>query len=186
VADFDPNVTYRPIPSLPVEFYRAGDDGSVWSCQKKGRGAGMVGEWRQLNPRQAGGQYHKGKGYLGVRLGVNGVRRDYYVHLLVLEAFCGPCPSGMQARHLDGNCLNNRVDNLAWGTPVENCEDKQRHGTQPQGNNHYLAKLQEEDIPMIRERVARGESITVMARALHVHPETIRDVCGRRTWKHIS
>ena len=51
------------------------------------------------------------------------------IHRLVLEAFVGPRPSGMECRHLDGNPANNRLDNLAWGTKFENDMDMFRHGT---------------------------------------------------------
>lgn len=41
------------------------------------------------------------------------------VHRLVLETFIGPCPDGQEARHLDGDATNNRLENLAW-TPQSN------------------------------------------------------------------
>jgi hypothetical protein len=46
----------------------------------------------------------------------------------------------MQCRHLDGNRSNNRLDNLAWGTPLENGADKARHGT-AKGERNGRAKL---------------------------------------------
>src|SRR5690348_3410561 len=51
------------------------------------------------------------------------------VHHLVLEAFTGYAPQGMETRHLDGNPQNNRLENLKWGTPSENGADRVRHGT---------------------------------------------------------
>ena len=42
------------------------------------------------------------------------------VHRLVCEAFHGPCPPGMEVLHLDENGLNNRPENLRWGTRKEN------------------------------------------------------------------
>lgn len=62
------------------------------------------------------------------------VRKTHTVHTLVLKAFVGPPPPGMEARHLDGNRLNNRLDNLAWGTKSENMADRLRHGTNPQAS----------------------------------------------------
>lgn len=50
-------------------------------------------------------------------------------HTLVLEAFVGPRPEGMMCRHLDGDPLNNRLENLRWGTREENAQDSIRHGT---------------------------------------------------------
>jgi hypothetical protein len=50
------------------------------------------------------------------------------VHVLVAAAFLGPRPEGTQVRHLDGDPLNNAVENLAYGTPGENIADQVRHG----------------------------------------------------------
>ena len=56
--------------------------------------------------------------------------RKYYrvvgIHQLVLQTFVGPCPAGCECRHLDGNPLNNRLSNLAWGTRAENAADASR------------------------------------------------------------
>lgn len=69
-------------------------------------------------------------GYLQTQLRRGNVRT---VHSLVLEAHVGPCPQGMESRHLDGNKLNCRLDNLCWGTPKQNGKDKIRHGTAHSG-----------------------------------------------------
>lgn len=58
-----------------------------------------------------------------------GDRRTFHVHRLVLLAFVGPMPTGMQTRHLNGNATDNRLDNLAYGTPTENGADRKLHGT---------------------------------------------------------
>ena len=66
------------------------------------------------------------------------------VHELVLETFDGARPSGVyedtarqypryHARHLNGNPLDNRIENLQWGTVKENADDARRHGTQAEG-----------------------------------------------------
>lgn len=64
-------------------------------------------------------------GYLTVR--VDGKTRR--VHRLVMLAFVGPRPPGLQIRHLDGNNQHNDLSNLKYGTPAENAADKIRHGT---------------------------------------------------------
>ena len=56
-------------------------------------------------------------------------RRTLRVHCVVLEAFVGPRPDGMVARHLDDNKDNNSLVNLAWGTNHENYMDQVRAGT---------------------------------------------------------
>lgn len=67
-------------------------------------------------------------GYAQVEL--KGARRGKVtVHSLVLLAFIGPRPDGMQVRHIDGDQSNNSLSNLAYGTVSENQYDQVRHGT---------------------------------------------------------
>lgn len=51
------------------------------------------------------------------------------MHRLVLSAFVGPAPEGMEALHRDGSRANNRIANLAWGTHAQNQRDQLAHGT---------------------------------------------------------
>jgi hypothetical protein len=59
-------------------------------------------------------------------------RWNVNIHVLVMAAFFPPRPPGMEARHLNGDPLDNRAANLAWGTHAENMQDKNRHG-----HHHY-------------------------------------------------
>lgn len=81
---------------------------------------------RMLKPRI---NHRLGTGYRQLTLKASPERRSCYVHALVLEAFVGPRPAGMHVRHLNGNSLDNRLENLRWGTPAENAQDRVRHGT---------------------------------------------------------
>lgn len=67
----------------------------------------------------------------------NGKRRQWRLHQLVAAAFLGEKPAGYETRHLDGNKLNNRITNLAYGTASENGLDRVRHGT------HHKARVTE-------------------------------------------
>ncbi len=57
-----------------------------------------------------------------------GQRKTHKVHLLVLEAFVGPRPLGLVARHLDDDPSNNSLENLEWGTYQDNTFDRVRNG----------------------------------------------------------
>ena len=61
---------------------------------------------------------HKGPAYFQVEI----ARQKYCVHRLVATAFLGPPPvhGPWQVNHIDGDCTNNRADNLRWVTPSEN------------------------------------------------------------------
>lgn len=69
------------------------------------------------------------KWQLQVGLQRDGRWRGLSIHRLVLEAFVGPCPPGMECCHNDGNYRNNRVENLRWDTHAANMADKRSHGT---------------------------------------------------------
>ena len=72
--------------------------------------------------------------YAYVSLSMNGVVKTALVHRLVLEAFVGPCPDGMQCRHFpDRDGHNNSLKNLSWGTPTENQADRFVHKTDDRG-----------------------------------------------------
>lgn len=51
------------------------------------------------------------------------------VHRLVLEAFVGPCPDGMEACHNNSISTDNRLENLRWDTPRSNQYDRRANGT---------------------------------------------------------
>lgn len=70
--------------------------------------------------------------YVHVTIRRNGRAEARLVHHLVLEAFVGPRPEGLQCRHLNGRHRDNRRENLRWGTPTENQLDRIEHGTMPQ------------------------------------------------------
>jgi len=68
-------------------------------------------------------------GYAQVCLFNHTKKKTVGVHVLVLTAFVGPCPAGMETLHEDGVRANNQLSNLRWGTRSENAKDKIRHGT---------------------------------------------------------
>lgn len=72
---------------------------------------------------------NSGKGYLMVGLSMNNKSLRVGVHRLVLWAFVGKQEKGMEARHLDKDCKNNRLSNLAYGTRSENIQDGVKHLT---------------------------------------------------------
>lgn len=94
---------------------------------------------------------HKGKeprelrgglveGYRRVTLSSDGDRKYLAVHRLVAAAFIGPCPEGMEVRHLDGDSLNNTLGNLAFGTHADNMQDRLAHGRNPMASKTHCKR----------------------------------------------
>lgn len=68
-------------------------------------------------------------GYRMMGLSRHGKRERFTtIHRLVAEAFLGPIPEGAHVLHWDDNRLNNRVENLRFGTDADNTVDKLRNG----------------------------------------------------------
>lgn len=63
-----------------------------------------------------------------VKLSSLGLARTRFVHHLVLEAFVGPCPEGLQCCHWDDDKSNNKLANLRWDTSSANAYDQVRNG----------------------------------------------------------
>jgi hypothetical protein len=90
--------------------------GSTTRYFKPGR---VLREKRKKNPLHA---------YAVVILSVNAKPDTRAVHRLVLEAFVGACPVGMEACHGPQGVFDNSLGNLRWGTYNENALDTVRDG----------------------------------------------------------
>lgn len=84
----------------------------------------------------------KGKNsrYYLVRLSSKGKQRNFSVHRLVAEAFILNPENKPQIDHIDGNTINNTVENLRWCTAKENCNNPLRLNKFLGANNHYFGK----------------------------------------------
>lgn len=104
------------------------------------------------------------------------------VHHLVLEAFIGPRPPGMEGAHRNGNKRDNRIENLYWATPKQNGEDNARLGVS-KGELHDMAKLTDDAVRYIR---ASGMRRDVLADMFKVSKTTIQRVLSGRGWTHVQ
>ena len=142
---------------------------------------------------------HKDKdGYLHVQLICNEKKkRKLRVHRLVLEAFVGFCPKGMECNHIDGNKSNNHLSNLEWVTPEENIRHGVSTGLFPKGENSCTAKLKDGDVRRIKKLLASesykqkpkprtGLTNLGIARMFNVDESTISNIKTGRTWSHIK
>ena len=109
---------------------------------------GKTSQWKhkqQFKNRILKGMIHPRR-YLRVRLYHNGQYVTKQIHRLVLQAFVGDCPNGMETRHLDGNPANNLLSNLKWDTKSENNKDRFRHGFTHKGDNNPSAKAKHNEL----------------------------------------
>jgi hypothetical protein len=113
---------------------------------------------------------------------VDGKPRKFLASRLVLLAFIGPCPDGMEACHNNGDCTDDRLDNLRWDTPVNNKADMVRHGTRLRGELINTAKLTVDNVLEIR-RV--GYPLRQHAEKFNVTEALVCAILKRKVWKHV-
>lgn len=125
---------WLPVPGYEG-FYDASDLGRIRSLDRMVRTNGGA---MRLSPGQvlAGGTYKDGHKH--VTLCREGKRRTFTIHGVIMLTFVGPRPEGLEIRHLNGIPDDNRVVNLAYGTALENAEDRDdRHGRNFQSNKTH-------------------------------------------------
>ena len=124
--------------------------------------------------------------YLRVTLYNDGIKKTFLVHRLVADTFI-PNPNNFpMVLHKDDNPLNNNVDNLMWGTPLDNMTDKTIKGRQTKGIDVHTNKLTEEQVLEIRSKfIPYKYTYKMLAKEYNVSIENINSIVNRKYWKHI-
>lgn len=160
--------------------YAISREGKVWSKSRFSfQTQKLKGQWLKSGNRN---------GYLGVVLRKRNKSYSRDVHRLVLETYVGPCPEGMESRHLDGNSQNNNLNNLCWGTHSENMRDTVQHGTHVdnRGEKCGNSKLTERDVRMIIYMYRTGLFLVgEIAKQYRVSKSCIAGIINRRNWRHL-
>lgn len=113
-----------------------------------------------------------------------GAGRTLGVHQAVALAFHGKKPLGCYACHKDGNPENNYKENIYWGTPKQNQQDRFSHGRGGCGEQHSQAKLTEDDVRDIRRRLAMGEKQKDIGAIYGITQSSVSFVKSNRNWGH--
>jgi hypothetical protein len=141
---------------------------------KKGQGARC---------REIKWQTNTSNGYPVVRFCINGKQFAKSVHQIVALTFLGEKPLDKEIRHIDGNKLNNHLDNLAYGTKKENAKDKKLHGTYLFGENIHNAKLKNNDVINMRKMREEGFLLKDISSKFGIAVSTAGRVCRGITWR---
>ena len=123
-------------------------------------------------------------GYIMVNLGENGRKS---VHQLVANAFINNPENKKYVNHIDGNKINNCVENLEWVTSKENMQHAIRTGLRdPHNNNHPFGKNNSTSKPVLQfsitgQFIRRWDCMSDAAREFGCRPGQISNcACGRR------
>jgi hypothetical protein len=170
---------FRIVNEFPA--YRISNKGNVQTRWRRGYYYSKLkikDVWRDIIPR------FDGNGYLALILCDGyGTRKTTKIHKLVAQYFLPSRPASAQLiRHLDGVKYHNEAINLAYGTYVDNENDKKRHGI---WNNRGGGKVTPEQVKEIRQRITTGATHNALAVEFKVSRPTITRIANHVIWKNI-
>lgn len=120
------------------------------------------------------------KKYLQASFTKKGKSKFITIHRLMAWAFFGKQKKGIEVRHLNGDSLDNRIANLAYGSKSDNMQDSIRHGTFSMSEWHPCAKLTKEQVCEI---YLSTEHYKEVAKKYKIHPFTVHKIKRRKVRK---
>lgn len=116
-------------------------------------------------------------GYKVISLHKNGTSKQYRVHRLVMEAFCG-LASGRIVNHINLIRGDNRVENLEWTDHTGNAKHAKENARILSGESHPNAILSKTQVLQIVKEKKTGMGVRQAAKKFKTSPATIH-----RIWK---
>lgn len=104
------------------------------------------------------------RGYLKVT--IRSLKKNFYIHTEVANAFIGPRPYSLVINHIDGNTENNKVSNLEYITQRDNL----LYAIRVLNKN---CKIPRKDIPNILKMLSMGIKQKEVAELYNVDKTTI-------------
>ena len=160
------------------DCYVANMDGDIYRvCRRqKSKSGRIISEYETVRILGSIDKY----GYRTVRMIVDGKRKHVKLHRLVLGAWTEPMPN-LCVNHIDGNKLNNRIDNLEWVTVAQNNAHSIMTGLlDPRKGGEKNAKIGRHDYVVIHaiHRFAGVKRVDI-AKANNVSRQTIDSIISR-------
>lgn len=156
--------------------YAVSDHGNVMSMDFAG--SGLPGILKK----------HLARGYFSVAFYPQPRKvKRYTIHRLVMLAFVGPRPDGMQINHKNGIKTDNRLENLEYCTASQNMKHAHATGLQSnRGERHSRSKLTNEVVRGIVVRLSNGESPRSIAKDVGVDVTNVYHIRSGRIWSSVT
>lgn len=162
-------------------LYDVSSHGRVWSHVRTVRTRNRYGSMMRTTQAKMLSLYQDTRRRRSVCLCKDGVNINPFVHRVMMAAFVGPCPDGMEVAHYDGDPSNNHLSNLRYDTRKGNHYDKRRHGTHQSGERNPGAKINQrvaDEIRSLKGQIASREA----AFRYDLEKTTILDIWSGKRW----
>lgn len=141
---------------------------------------------RNRNTLKIKSQYVGSTGYYMTSVSVNNKTKPYRVHRLLAETFIQKRDGCSFVNHIDGNKLNNSLENLEWCTHLENMQHAFRTGLANNSNEkNGMSKLNTNDVLAIKTMLKNGISQYKIADKFNVSRSAILKIKLGKTWSNI-
>lgn len=110
------------------------------------------------------------------------------IHRIVAFAFIynSDIINKIEVNHIDGNKLNNTIENLEWVTPEENIKHAFDIKLRKYGENSSNSKYTSDQIIKVCEMIVNDYKIKDICKITGVAKYTIKDILYGRSWLNIS
>lgn len=125
-------------------------------------------------------------GYRVFALCCNQKRKSVRLATLVLRAFVGPVPKGMEPNHKNGIKADNRLINLEYVTKSINILHSRRELGQCVGSRHGAALIDESRVFEIKRAMLSGQRNVDIAKRFRVGLCTVSAIRTGRQWRHVK
>lgn len=128
----------------------------------------------------------KNSGYFKLALSSYNNLKHSCVHRLVAETFI-PNPKKLKCvNHIDGDKLNNNIENLEWISHTDNNIHAFKTGLKKVNENHGRSKLKNEEVYEIKELISLGIPQRQIAFMYEVSPSTIHLIKTGKNWSYLK
>jgi hypothetical protein len=184
-TDINPNEVWLPVRGYEglYEVSNAGRVRSLDRAVKERRtGRTVIRTGKVLKPQLV-------KGYYSVTLGRRAKLQPYKVHRLVAIHFLGRRhKSKPVTNHINGNKLDNRIENLEWCSIGYNLKHAYKMGYKlpERGSKHYLTTLDEDKVRSIKQLIKDGARNKDIAAAFGIKPGIVSAIKNGLSWRHVK
>lgn len=128
-----------------------------------------------------------GRGRIQIVLSKESIGYRFKIHRLVATYFLENTLNLPEVNHIDGDPLNNKLENLEWVDRKSNVTHAVNNNLYPQGERHYKSRITDKDVLEIRKIYSEG-GITQesLAKTFNVSRGLIKDVVNHKSWKHVG